>query len=356
MRVLPSDEHQSRKEKILQAVVHLYIKTGKPVGSSTIVESFNLNLSAATIRNVLADLERDGFLTHPHTSAGRIPTDKGYRTYVDSIMHIQNLALEEEKRIRAEYSRRMKEVEDLMVSTTRVLSALSQCTGFVLPPVMGNDRLRRLEIIPLSGKQILGILISEAGVVRNQVMNVDQAPNEETLRMVSRFLSDRLAGLSFNEAQSRLITEMDNFNAGQFAKQEFLSSLSRELFNMPVKNDLYFEGTSNMLNFPELQDYESIRSFANLVDEKQALGEVLTRELSRQGIQVKIGSEDLPELKHFSVVSSWYQVRGRPVGVLGILGPKRMEYARMMSIVNTVASLVNRFLDNSGPELLEEKK
>jgi len=360
MRILPSEEQQIRKEKILQAVVHLYIKTGKPVGSSTILESFRLNLSPASVRNVMADLEKEGFLTHPHTSAGRMPTDKGYRVYVNSIANIQRLAVEEEQRIKSEYSRRMKEIEDLMTSTTRLLSTLSHCTGFALPPKLYEERLRRIELVPIDARHILAILVSDTGLVKNQMISVERVPAEEDVRSASRFLSEKLAGMSFNEADKRLHQELIRFQDQQYARRDFLQLISDHLFDDANQTDLYVEGTSNIYNFPEFHDYESMRNFAQFVDEKESLGKVLLRELNKSGVQVKIGSEVAPQLKDFSVVSTCYNVRGRPVGVLGILGPKRMQYERMMSIVDTVAGLVNRVLegreDIMSYNLLEAKK
>lgn len=355
MRILPSDEQQARKEKILQAVVHLFIRTGKPVGSSTIVENYHVNLSSATIRNVLAELEKDGFLTHPHTSAGRMPTDKGYRFYVDSIVNIQRLAAEEEKRITEEYARRRREIEDLMLSTTRVLSVLSHCTGFVLPPKVNVERLRRIELIPVNGTQLLSVLVSETGMVSNQMIDMDRVPDEEVLRRASRFLNERLSGFALTDAQGRLLKELDQFQNEQRAETDLLRQLGRNLFGVELRKDLYVEGTSNIFKFPEFQDYDSMRSFAQLVDAKEALGEVLAKGLSREGLQVRIGAEFVPELKNFSVVSTGYSIRGRPVGVLGILGPKRMEYERMMAIVNTVARLVNGYLEGQNQLGHEER-
>ncbi len=359
MRTLATEEHQGRREKILQAVVHLFIKTGKPVGSSTILDNFRLQLSPASIRNVMAELEKDGFLTHPHTSAGRVPTDKGYRVYVDSIVNIQRLAAEEEQRIKAQYSRRMKEVEDLMLSTTRVLSALSHCTGFVLPPQLIEEKLRRIELVPVDSRHVLAVLVSEAGMVRNQMIMVDQTPSDEELRMASRFLCERLVGLSYEGAETRLIQELGRYQDRQQNQRELLHTLSQHLFEGTNKTDVYVEGASNILNFPEFQDYESMRSFAQLVDEKESLGQVLMKELNKKGLQVKIGDESSPALKNLSVVSMSYTVQGKPVGVLGILGPKRMEYERMMSIVDTVAGLVNRVLEGRqdifSHNLLEDK-
>ncbi|MFN0118523.1 MAG: heat-inducible transcriptional repressor HrcA [Elusimicrobiota bacterium] len=353
MRILASDEQQARKEKILQAVVHLFIKTGKPIGSSTIIESYKVNLSPATIRNVLAELELDGYLTHPHTSAGRVPTDRGYRSYVDSLVNIQKLAVEEERRIQKEYIQRQREIEDLMTSTSRVLSALSNCTGFVLPPKVNVDRLRRIELIPMSRTQLLAVLVSETGFVRNQMIEVVSLPSEETLRDASRFLNQRLSGHLMTEVESQLIQELDQYNRHQVEQEEFIKSIARNLFGTEFKNDVYVEGASNLLKFPEFQDVEAIRHFAQLVDEKETLGEVLSKGLTEDGMQVRIGSEYSPELKHFSVVSSGYTVNGRPVGVLGILGPRRMDYERMMSIVNTVSKLMTQYLEER-KHLLEE--
>jgi len=356
MRTLPTDEQQQRREKILQAVVHLYVKSGKPVGSSSIVENFKVHLSPASIRNVLADLETEGFLTHPHTSAGRIPTDKGYRFFVDAIANIQRLAMEEEQRIRSEYLKRIREIEDLMLSTTRILSALSHCTAFVVKPTLESERLRRVELIPVNQNTVLGVLISESGFVKNHMIKVNQLPDEEVLRTASRFLSEKLAGRTFSEAQSSLLMGLDQFTAHHTAQKEFFESLTKNLFEEDDRNNLFVEGASNLLNFPEFQDYESMRNFARMVDQKKALMEILNREIDQQGLNVKIGLESAPELKDFSVVSSCYLMHGKPVGVLGILGPKRMEYERIMSIVNAVAEHVNEYLDAHGTPLLEDNQ
>ncbi len=356
MRILPTDEHLARKQKMLQAVVHIYIRTGKPVGSSTILENYRLNLSPATIRNVLADLEKEGYLTHPHTSAGRIPTDRGYRFYVDSIAQVQKLAHEEEQRIKEEYTRRRREIDELMLSTTRLLSALSNCTGFVLPGKVETEHLRRVELIPVSHTQILGVLVSDTGFVRNQMIEVERVPDDDTLRNASRFLNERLAGLSFSDAQLRFLEVLDQFHRQRNEQLDLLQTLSKYLFGAEVRKDIYLEGSSNVWKFPELHDVETMRNFSQFIDEKQALSEVLTRGLTKDGLQVRIGSEYFPELKDFSVVSSGFHMHGRPMGVLGILGPKRMEYERMMAIVNTVAQLMEKFLQGEESKQLKGKK
>jgi heat-inducible transcriptional repressor len=266
---------------------------------------------------------------------------------VNSIVNIQRLAVEEERRIKDEYARRRREIEDLLSSTTRVLSALSNCTGFILPPMMdsGIEKLRRVELIPVKDNQVLAVLVSDSGFVRDQIILLKKEPDEESLRSVTRYLNERLSGLSFTEAQTRLLAEMDDFHRQKDEQHEILLSLSKLLFGPDFKKDLYVEGAGNLLKFPEFQDYESMRQFSRLVDEKQALGEVLKKSLTQEGLQVKIGMEYSPELKDFAVVSTTYQMHGRLVGALGILGPKRMHYERMMAIVNTVAKIMNNYLE-----------
>lgn len=354
MRTLPTDEHQSRKEKILQAVIHVYVKTGKPVGSSAISESFGLNLSPASVRNVLAELEREGFLTHPHTSAGRIPTDLGYKFYVDTLVKVQRLAEDERARIHGEYATRMRELEDLMQSTTRILSTLSRCAGFAVRPRLVDERIRRIDLIPVTGNQVLSVMVSESGQVRNQMLSMSAVPDEKVLRAMSQFLSEQLKGVTFSDAQTRLGDEVSLFRDRQAAQQQFMAALAQKLFAGEERSTVFVEGASNIFNFPEFRDFEQVRNFAALVDKKEALAEIFNRELTNEGLQVRIGVETPPELKEFSVISTSYQFRGRPLGVLGILGPKRMEYNRMLAIVNTVADLVNRFLDKNDSEFLEE--
>src|SRR5688572_3155103 len=160
MRVLSTSEQEDRKRKLLQAVIHQYIKTGKPVGSAFIADQHRLDLSPATIRNIMAELESDGFLTHPHTSAGRVPTDKAYRFYVDSLIDLQRLAQMEEDKIRKEYEARIREIEELMLSTSKTLSVLSNFTGFVLAPGLEQSRLQHVELIPLDDRRLLAVLVS----------------------------------------------------------------------------------------------------------------------------------------------------------------------------------------------------
>src|SRR4029077_6264522 len=192
MRVLNPETLENRKRKLLQAVIYHYVRTAKPVGSHVIVDKYNFGMSSATVRNLLSDLEKEGYLVQPHTSAGRMPTDKGYRFYVDSLLDIQTLASSEEDRIKKEYAARAKELEDLMVSTSHMLSNLSHYTGMVLSPRLDKTLLRRLQLIPLGGNQILVVVVSQSGLIRHRLVSLQRSIPSERLGAISNLLNERL--------------------------------------------------------------------------------------------------------------------------------------------------------------------
>src|SRR5688572_25844177 len=175
MRVLNPETSENRKRNLLQAVIYHYVRTAKPVGSQVIVDKYNFGLSSATVRSLLSELEQDGFLIQPHTSAGRIPTDKGYRFYVDSLLEIQTLAGAEEERIRKEYAARSRELESMMVSTSHMLSAMSNYTGMVLSPRLDKTLVRRVQLISIGGNQILVVVVSQTGLIRHRVVTLNRS-------------------------------------------------------------------------------------------------------------------------------------------------------------------------------------
>src|SRR4029077_1060118 len=189
MRTLDPKTAEDRKRSLLQAVIYHFMKTGKPVGSQVIVDKYNFGMSSATVRNMLMDLEKEGYLIQPHTSAGRVPSDKGYRLYVDSLLEVQSLAATEEERIRKDYAVRNKELEDVMVSTSRMLSSLSNYTGMVLSPRLDKSLLRRLQLIPLSNSRILAIIVSQSGLIRHKVLQPARPITPERLGTISEMLN-----------------------------------------------------------------------------------------------------------------------------------------------------------------------
>jgi heat-inducible transcriptional repressor len=354
MRILNPETLENRKRKLLQAVIFQYVRTAKPVGSHVIVDKYNFGLSSATVRNLLADLEKEGYIIQPHTSAGRVPTDKGYRFYVDSLLEVQTLAGAEEERIRKEYRARSKELDDLMISTSHMLSALSHYTGMVLSPRMDTTLLRRLQLIHLGGNQILVVIVSQTGSIRHRVVTLNRPIAPDRLAHVSNFLNDRLKGLPLSDVRTQIL---DHIEAAEQEQEETLSlvkELAREAFDLrKPEQELYLDGKENIVDFPDFDNYGQLSSLLRVVEEKNLLASILEKEMKKGGLTVKIGSENKrPELRGVSLVSSTYKMGENAVGVLGILGPRRMEYARMISLVEGVARIVNQMLGrmNTGVE------
>jgi len=359
MRALNEDEQDQRKRKVLQTVIHEYVKTGKPVGSSSIASSGRMSLSSATVRNILSELEKEDMITHPHTSAGRVPTDKGYRAYVDSLIELQKLAVQEENRIHREYQTHIQQIEDLLSQTSKMLSSLSHYTGFVITPKLEKNKFAHMELVPLSDRRILVAMITESGLTKHFIVRPNSEIPREHLRGIARIMNQSFQGSTLQDVQKKMTDRLEQ------AREQYKSiiNLAQEIGNEIQKfsqNELYFEGTSNILSLPDFSKTEEISGLFKLIEEKEMLSKVFERELmenvnesfpaethlnGRKAVHVRIGSENTAKaLQNLSLISTTYQFPDRTVGVLGILGPKRMEYPKMISLVNHVSQAVDKFL------------
>ena len=350
MRQISKSLLQERKARVLYAVIHEYIKTGKPVGSSVLEQKYKFNLSPATLRNLMAELEKDGYLTHPHTSAGRIPTDAGYKAYVNSLVELQRLAVEEEERIKKEYEKKTKEIESLLSQTSKILSGLSNYTGFITAPKAKVNEIRNIELMQVSKSQVMVILLTKTGIVKHKMINL--SVDSEELYELKKFLNNKLRGLTVEEASKRLIVEVEKYQD----KQNDMLQLAEQICSVidSIQEDIYVDGTSNVLSVPDFTDFESARSLMKLNEDKDRLIEIIGKDLDEATVNVKIGGQDLSELKNLSVVKTSYSYGDKIVGVLGIIGPKRMDYDKMMALVNSVSNIVNGFLLKMGDEQDEE--
>lgn len=346
MRIVQPDIHENRKRRLLQAVIYHYVRTGKPVGSQMIVDKYAFGMSSATVRNLLVQLEKEGYLRQPHTSAGRVPTDKGYRFYVDTLVDVQTLAAAEEERIRTEYTARIKELDDVMVSTSHMLSSLSSYTGLVLSPRLDKSRLRRLQLVPISGNQILVIVVSETGLIRHRVVVLDQPMKPERLETLSALLNERLRGLPLAEVRTQILHHIDMIEREHLEAMSLAKELSRQAFDLAgVQADVYVEGRENILKQGDLEDFRQMSGLLHLIEHKKLLSSVLEKAMKDDGVRIRIGVENAqPELRGMSLVSSTYRLQDQTIGVLGILGPKRMEYGRMIALVEGVTRIVNQML------------
>jgi heat-inducible transcriptional repressor len=295
---------------------------------------------------MLLDLEKEGFLMQPHTSAGRVPSDKGYRFYVDSLLEVQSLAATEEERIRKEYSVRAKELEHLMVSTSRMLSSLSSYTGMVLSPRLDKSILHRLQLIPLGTNQILVVVVSQAGQIRHRVVQLSRSISASRLVLVSDLLNERLKGLPLSEVRTQILHHIEAIQEEQTEAFAVAQELVREAFDIKSnEGELYVDGREKIFSFPDLADFSELSGLLKVVEQKNLLTSVLEKAMKKEGLSVKIGAENTrPELRSVSLVSNTYKLGDHTIGVLGILGPRRMEYGRMIALVEGVTKIVNQML------------
>ncbi len=350
MRTLNPATTENRKRKLLQALIYHYVRTGKPVGSQVIVDKYNFGLSSATIRNLLVDLEKEGYLIQPHTSAGRSPTDKGYRFYVDSLLEVQSLAANDEEKIRKEYAMRTKELEDLMISTSHMLSSLSKHTGVVLSPRLDKSLLRRLQLIPLGTEQILVVVVSQSGLIRHRVVTMKRPLPPESLTVISDTLNDRLQGMPLSEVRTQILHHIEVAQREHIEAFALAKDLMRDAFDLgDVGAEVYVGGRENLFRIPEDNDFGQLTGLMKIVEQKNLLTQVLERAMKKEGLSVKIGAENnQQELRGVSLVSSTYKMGDATVGVLGIMGPRRMEYGRMIALVEGVTKIVNQMLTKMG--------
>lgn len=335
-------ELSARKTEILGAIVADYIKTAQPVGSRTIARRYKMGFSPATIRNEMADLEEMGFLQQPHTSAGRIPSQKGYRYYVDELMQEVQLDEEEKKRINTLFSfEKIREIEGIIRQTSQLISSLTNYTSLILGPRLKKSAFKKLQITPVDRQRGLLVLIADTGVIKNKFINLPHALSQSELNRIVAYLNRRLEGLTIDKITARLIRELrrDLYHHIHFLEATFTlleESLAED------ESRVFLGGTTNIFNQPEFGDIEKVKSLLTLFEQHSLLANLLARPLAGvDGIIIKIGSENiLQEVQECSLVMATYCLGKEVVGSIGILGPTRMEYPRVVAVLEQV---VNQF-------------
>jgi len=361
MRVLKPEIAQDRKDKILNWVVYNYVSTGKPVSSDVIAAKGGFNVSSATIRSILKELEETGYLFQTHTSGGRIPSDKGYRSYVDNITRLQKLAAAEKDRVEDEYDRRIEQLDGFLKHTSKVISDMSHCAGFVISADIQEDAVKRLDLISLGPKSILSVLFVHSGIMKHASFSLEKALEKGAVRNLSMKLNKRLKDASVADA-ARIVWKEFLQKAGG-PEVELLKKLVEYFSNMARNPDqVYLEGLSRIYDNMESGDIEDMRNIARVLEEKEKFSSMLRERLKdcagrskalaapgakKHIVNVTIGSENnIKEFKNFSLVSSSYCLNDKAVGLVGILGYKRMEYPKMISIVDSVSSMVETMLSD----------
>lgn len=332
-----------RAHILLKALVERYIEEGQPVGSRTLAKHAGLNLSPASIRNVMADLEEGGFIASPHTSAGRVPTNKGYRLFVDSLLTVRPLATPELSQIEAKLA--PDDPQRLVASASRLLSELTQFAGVVVAPKRRSLSFRQIEFLKLSDKRILLIIVTPEGEVQNRVLLTDRAYSESQLTQAANFFNRNYGGQAFEEIRPRLIQELaklqsDISNLMQAAVQAGSDALGKS------GTDYVLTGEMNLLRTPDLStNMDRLRELFNLFERRTDLLQLLDVSHQSNGVQLFIGAESgVSPLDECSVIAAPYEVDGQVVGTLGVIGPTRMAYERVIPIVDITARLLSNAL------------
>ncbi len=333
-----------RKESILQAVTTEYVTMAQPVGSRSIARRYNTGLSPATIRNEMADLEEMGYLIQPHTSAGRIPSQKGYRYYVDSLMEKAGLEEEEKEQIKNAFDyNKYGEIDEIIKHTSRLLSSLTNYTSLVLGPQLKKSAFKKLQIMPTDSQRGLLILVTDTGFVKNKVIKLPQTLSMNDLSRIVSYLNKRLEGLTIDKITSSLINEMrrDLYHYVKFLEETF-TLLEESL--VEDERRVFLGGTTNILNQPEFGDINKVKALLTLFEQQSLLSTLLSRPVAGvEGVVIKIGKENvLEEVQECSLVMTAYCLGNDVVGTIGVLGPTRMEYSRVVAVVQHIANQLEK--------------
>lgn len=345
-----------RKKLILQAIVEDYIKNAEPVGSRSISKKTSLNLSAATIRNEMCDLEEMGMLIQPHTSAGRIPSNAGFRFYVDNLMHKYQMTALEIKRLRSAMLSRFRELDNVIKSLSSAFSSVTSMPTFAMLPINKLGSIKNVKLANIDGRNIMVIVSDSSGLIKNKLLRLRETVTDAEVEQLNQVINDNLSGLDMGG-----LVSLDNFMGIKDAvgeNVEILSSvleLIHEARREIESKQVVVEGASNILRFPEYNNVEKIKNILEFFDDESVLGEVIDAvnfETGENGVGIYIGDElPAPQLEENSVVVSRYNVGDNLVGIVGVIGPQRMDYAKVVSGIEFFSRSLSRILsDRLGSE------
>ncbi|MBQ9308530.1 MAG: heat-inducible transcription repressor HrcA [Clostridia bacterium] len=342
-----------RKYRILQAIIDDYILTAEPVGSRTISRKYDMGLSSATIRNEMSDLEELGYLDQPHVSAGRIPSAKAYRLYVDQLLESGQLKSDDEASVRAYFAGRARQMEDVIDHAAQVISNMTNYLAVVLPPSGRQPLIRTVQLVPVGPGSALVLVVTDSGIIRDTVIPCPGQLDHDSLYAISRQLTEELEGHSIEEAAA-IISGM----TGRLHESaRFLASLS-DYFDAHTdakpRRHVAVGGTSKMLTYPEYSDMEKVRGLLSLVETRDRLAAIVAQH-GDVAFTVRIGPESgIPEMSDCSIVTATYSTRAGEQGTIGVIGPTRMRYSRVLSVLGTMGQQLSELFGAAG-EFPEEE-
>jgi len=337
-----------REKEILRCIIQQFILTAAPVGSRNISKRYDIGLSPASIRNIMADLEEQGFINHPHTSAGRVPTDKGYRFYVDTLTEFKRIEEHEKNKINKEFSLAEKETDELLTIASKLLSSITNNVACVLYPNLDSGVLDRIQIVQLSSEKLLVVITINASLIRTITLEIKMDVKERHIHGIQNLLNERLGGLKLNEIRSSFKDRFRDISADEVPLITlFVDSADKIFTDVKVNDKVHIAGTGSILKQPEFESPYRFQSIIELIENKDIVVHIFENKhynITKGEVLVSIGSEneDL-KLEEYSLVKKEYTVEDIH-GTLGIIGPKRMEYQKVMAIVDYVSTILSSYL------------
>lgn len=345
-----------RKLKILQAIIADFIRTAEPVGSRTISKNYDLGVSPATVRNEMSDLEELGYLSHPHTSSGRVPSEKAYRLYVNELMKKRELTSEEKDAIASRLYGNVTELENLMKRAAHILSEITNLTAFAMTPRKDEDTLKYINLLPVDDYTVVLMLVSESGKVSNTTVRLEKPASEESLRILSKTMTYNYRGKTLSEALTLDIIESFKTDAESMAmfERNIVPSFVKTLEDM-LNVNLYMDGLTNIFSLPEYNDLDRAKMFLEMMDKREDLTKALINR--ENGVIITIGNENKEEaMQDCSLITATYHVDGKLMGKIGVIGPTRMRYGEVTSIVEYLTDNISDAFKITEGEMEGDKK
>lgn len=345
------EQPNERARRLLRALIERYVRDGQPVGSRTLSRDSDLDLSPATIRNVMADLEDMGFICAPHTSAGRVPTAQGYRFFVDTLMRVKPMTTRAVQQVQRQLAVEAGDAPAVMSSASSLLSQFTKMAGVVTVPRPERVTLRQIEFLPLTERRVLAILVINTAEVQNRILSTPREYSRDELQVAANFINDRCAGMELGQIRSVIVDELEKARDTMNQAMIDVVSVAQSVIDQGAapKGEYIMAGETNLMDFSELSDVEKLRRLFEAFNEKRDLLDLLDRSIAASGVQIFIGEESgYKILDDLSVVASPYVVDDEVVGVLGVIGPTRMAYDRIVPVVDITAKLLSNILNSRG--------
>ena len=345
------DPLSERAQQLLKLLVESYVRDGQPVGSRTLSRDLGMKLSAATIRNVMSDLEDLGFVHSPHTSAGRVPTDKGYRFFVDTLLKFQPLEDEKVAEIQQRLSQHADDPKALVAAASKMLSSITRLAGVVTLPRQSHNALSQIEFMPLSDNRVLAILIVNGREVQNRILQLERPYNNEELRRAANYLNTEFGGKDLSAVRDHLVRQLqetrENLNQVMLDAIRLVQHVVAPQPLQSGRMEYVMAGETNLMGFAELSNVEKLRRLFDAFTQQRDILHLLDQSLRAEGVQIFIGQESgYTILDNCSIVTSPYTLDQEVVGVLGVIGPTRMAYERVIPIVDITARLLGSALNS----------